>query len=655
MKVGVIGSGAIGPDLAYGFVSALSHTAGAKVFLHDIDRAALDAGKRRIDGYMTKAMDKGKLKPKVAEAITSALVTTLDLADLKDCDYVLEAASEDLQVKKSILAELEDLVRPDCLIGFATSGIPRARIAAGAKHPERCYVNHPFYPAWRSPPVEVVPSGHRENDQQMLNTLIGLGKVPVVTADVVCFAADDLFANYCAEAGRIVEEGLATPVQVDAIVNDAIGGGGPFNVMDLTRANAIIDHCMTLMRDAAGGAKWLETPQIFADRGMKPWIESTAGADAAYDDALKKKVLDRILGVLLARAYFVVDKDICSARDLNWLTKSALGFRPGLLEYAEKLGAEQVYELCGRYAAHADGFVIPDSIAQKKLPSFWRNVTVEEEGDIAVVTVTRPEAMNALNAQTIRELDEAFAALAKNDSVKGIVLTAFKGNLAGADIKELATLKSAEQGEELCLRGQAVTNRIAASTKPVVAAVDGPVLGGGCEMSMAAHARVVGKALMLGQPEVNLGIIPGYGGTQRLPRLIGLAHGMDLLQSGRPVGAKEACEWGWAHGDPVGNIVAAAKALIREHLAGRVKLAPVDAKPMDVPDTLPVVDIGYHSRAIDAQLLRAVRDGLSQSLPEGLKIEAKAFAQCTKAADFAIGMKNFVEKGPRSQAEFVHS
>ena len=161
MIVGVIGSGAIGPDLAYGFLSSLAAAkeAGSRVFLVDIKQEALDAGVARIRGYVEKGVARGKIAPVAAKAVLDALVPTMNLADLASCDYVLEAASEDLPIKKKILAELETIVRPDCLVGFATSGLPRAQIASDAKHPERCFVNHPFYPAWRSLPIEVVLSG----------------------------------------------------------------------------------------------------------------------------------------------------------------------------------------------------------------------------------------------------------------------------------------------------------------------------------------------------------------------------------------------------------------------------------------------------------------------------------------------------------------
>jgi enoyl-CoA hydratase/carnithine racemase len=297
---------------------------------------------------------------------------------------------------------------------------------------------------------------------------------------------------------------------------------------------------------------------------------------------------------------------------------------------------------------------VPAGIARAGLVEFSRNVTIERDGDIAVVRVFRPEVKNALSSRTISELDAALSALGADAGINGIVLSSYDGSLAGADIGELASLDSAEDCRRICLATHPVLSRIAALDKPVVAAVDGPVLGGGAELSMACHARVVGASLVLGQPEVNLGIIPGYGGTQRLPRLIGLARANHMLRTGEPIGAKEACELGWAHGAPSDDVVAAATALIRLHLAGETRLSPVDPAPMAMPDSVEDVDIGHRSAAIDAILLDVIVRGLATPLDEGLGIEADGFARCKRTVDMDIGMKNFVQNGPRVPALFLH-
>jgi enoyl-CoA hydratase/carnithine racemase len=195
---------------------------------------------------------------------------------------------------------------------------------------------------------------------------------------------------------------------------------------------------------------------------------------------------------------------------------------------------------------------------------------------------------------------------------------------------------------------------IARLPKPVVAAVDGPVLGGGAELSMACHARVVGRNLLLGQPEVHLGIIPGYGGTQRLLRLVGVERALGLLRTGRSIGAADACVWGWATGEPSDDPIRAARDLIRAHLAGSRTIPPVDPAPLAVPDDLPAVDLGHHSVAIDAILTDVVRRGVPRPIDQGLRIEAAGFAACKWTVDMDIGMKNFMQNGPRVPAVFLH-
>lgn len=654
MLIGVIGSGSIGPDLAYGFLSAIARAPGAKVYLVDIKQEALDAGVARIQGYVQKGLSRGKISPKAAAAIDAALTPTQDLKQLAECDYVLEAASENLEIKKSILRNLEEVVRPDCLIGFATSGIPRARIAAEAKHPDRCFVNHPFYPAWRSLPIEIVLSNDQALSGKMIATMRRLGKVPLVTADVPCFAADDIFCCYISEAARMVEEGLANAAQIDAIVHKAIGGGGPLNVMDATRGNLLVHKCQVLMQEADTGTDWFAPPAILEQRGNNLWHDRKAPLDARHDDVLAKTVLDRILAVLVARTYFVVDNDICESTDLNWMTRMALGFNKGLLEIAEDLGPDKVLALCEAYAEGRPGFEIPKSIQDKKLAAFRANIKVERDGNIGIVQVFRPEVMNALSKRTITEIDGAFDELAADDSVEGIIFTSSNGALAGADINELAALPTPEDCRAICMATHPIMEKIAGLPKPVVAALNGAVLGGGAEFSMACHARVVGKKLLMGQPEVNLGIIPGYGGTQRLPRLIGVEKSCDLLRTARSVGADEACAIGWAHGEPAKDVMVAAKALIEAHLAGTETIAPVDPSPMKVPEELPNHDIGHRSLAIDAILVDVMRRGLAKPLSEGLAIEADGFARCKQTVDLDIGMKNFIQNGPRVPAVFMH-
>lgn len=176
----------------------------------------------------------------------------------------------------------------------------------------------------------------------------------------------------------------------------------------------------------------------------------------------------------------------------------------------------------------------------------YQNLLLEiDETGVCLLTINRPDKMNALNNQVFEELDDALTSIKENNSIKGVIITGSgeKAFVAGADIKKLNTLKE-EEAIKLSLRGQRVFQKIEDSTKPVIAAINGYALGGGCELAMACHIRVASQNALMGLPEVSLGLIPGYGGTQRLPKLVGQAKALELILSGRFVNAVEANEIG---------------------------------------------------------------------------------------------------------------
>src|SRR5438067_3336833 len=172
------------------------------------------------------------------------------------------------------------------------------------------------------------------------------------------------------------------------------------------------------------------------------------------------------------------------------------------------------------------------------MPMSDQNLLVETRDGIAFVTVNRPDKLNALNDRTVAELDAAFAAIAAAPETRGVILTGAgeKAFVAGADIVELAT-QSPVDGKERSLRGQRVLDRIERLGKPVIAAVNGFALGGGCELAMACHVRIASENAKLGTPEVKLGIMCGYAGTQRLPRLVGKGRALEMLLTGEMVDA----------------------------------------------------------------------------------------------------------------------
>jgi len=251
----------------------------------------------------------------------------------------------------------------------------------------------------------------------------------------------------------------------------------------------------------------------------------------------------------------------------------------------------------------------------------FSNILLEKRNSIAYVTVNRPKVLNALNMATMEELRAAFHDIKNDAGVRAVILTGAgeKAFIAGADIRELAK-HDAVSGKEYTHRGQSVLNLIENLSKPVIACINGFALGGGCEIAMACTMRLASESAKLGQPEVKLGIIPGYGGTQRLPRLVGKGIAMQLVLTGEMISAQEALRIGL-----VNEVVVAAAELIPRAEAIAQKI--IANAPLAVQYTI-----------------EAVNKGLEMTLAEGLYLEAVLFGAACATEDKREGTTAFLEK-----------
>lgn len=250
----------------------------------------------------------------------------------------------------------------------------------------------------------------------------------------------------------------------------------------------------------------------------------------------------------------------------------------------------------------------------------YQNILFEVEDGIALVTVNRPKVLNALNGATVTELKAAFTRINEDPHIQSAILTGSgeKAFVAGADITEIAT-KDAISGAEFSLTGQDLLNLIQFSSKPIVAAVNGFALGGGCEIAMACHVRFASQNARFGQPEVNLGIIPGYGGTQRLARLVGAGRALELCMSGDMVSADEAYRIGLVN-----------------------KVYPLEELLPKTREFCKKV-MSKGPRAV-AHVLHAVNRGLEMSLYDALRLEAHLFGLACATQDMKEGTKAFLDK-----------
>jgi enoyl-CoA hydratase len=250
----------------------------------------------------------------------------------------------------------------------------------------------------------------------------------------------------------------------------------------------------------------------------------------------------------------------------------------------------------------------------------FENLIVDRDGAVAIVTINRPKVLNALNTATMEELTKAFAELGADDSVRAIVLTGGgeKSFVAGADINELA-VQTPVGGRDHAQRGQRVLDAIESLGKPVIAAINGFAFGGGCELAMACTLRVAADTAKLGQPEINLGLIPGYAGTQRLTRLVGRGVAMEILLTGDAISAAEAHRIGLVNRVvPAGDLMTEAKKLAQQ-LASK---APVAAR----------------------FIIDAVNRGADLPLAHAQVYETTLFGLVSTTEDMREGTRAFLEK-----------
>ena len=267
--------------------------------------------------------------------------------------------------------------------------------------------------------------------------------------------------------------------------------------------------------------------------------------------------------------------------------------------------------------------------------SEFKNVILEIADSVATLTISRPAALNALNSETLDELNAALSEIEADANVRAVILTggpdkkgdAFKSFVAGADIGEMSTLSKAE-GEAFGKKGNDIFRRIETFPVPVIAAINGFALGGGCEISLSCDIRICSENALFGQPEVGLGITPGFGGTQRLARVVGVGKAKEMIYGARNIKADEALRIGLVNSVyPAEELMPAAQKLATT-IAGNAPIAVRACK-------------------------KAINDGLDASMDDAIVIEEKLFGSCFETEDQRAAMANFLEKDPEKKLKKV--
>jgi enoyl-CoA hydratase/3-hydroxyacyl-CoA dehydrogenase len=638
-EMAVLGAGLIGPDIAYSFRLAFPEK---KMYLVDIVEEPLERAKKRFEGYAQKGVQKKKLRPEQVESVLGNIEYTTDYDRLKNCDLVIEAATEDLDIKKNILSLVESIVREDAIITSNTSGILADQIFNHLNHPERTANTHFFEPAWRSLGVEVI--AWERSDKKVIDYLLWLmaqnGKTPIAAKNVFSFLLNRLFETWGNETAWMLER--ATSKEIDFISEEFLGMG-PFGIVTnpLTYASQ--------KRRTAERAVYAPSKLLLS---VDKWAYNKPRTKVEVDPEIAEWIRMRFLGCVFSQAFDIADRGIGTSTDLNFGSIIALGYKKGIFDLMANLGAEKVNDIMEKFDAERPGFPQP-TIPIEDYLDFPRDILVDEMDGVRILTIRRPQAANALSDHTCNEILAELKKGEVDSSVKGFVITGYgpRAFCAGADIGGfVATFGDHERGQSLSRGNSKVLEYIDQIHKPVVAALNGLAMGGGTELAIRCHSMVALEKAFMQLPEITLGMIPGMGGVvipyRKWPQAAEKFHAM--IGKAERLTIQEAVEIGIVK-KTTKTFPELIDAAITEvnRLQGnipRIADGPVDIPEFVVPDVPTAGDL-----LLSKEILGIIGEIINvaakaETLAEALEIAYVGAGDISCAADCKEGVNAFLEK-----------
>ena len=538
-KIGIIGSGNMGSGIAQKTAQE-----GLSVVMVDVKPEFVEKGLQNIRTTLDEAVERKILRPEQVEDIMARIQGTTDLADTKDCDLVIEAIFEDMDVKNDLFSRLDQLCEPKTILATNTSSFSVNELAKSISRADRFAGLHFFYHPAKNRLLEIIPgsatSGETVSACRQFARLTG--KTDILVMDAPGFAVNRFFVPWLNEATRILEEGVADIPTIDKAAMDSFGiGMGPFKLMNVTGIPIAKHSCESL----AGKLGPFYAP---SDR-LKAQFESGDlwELQGKAEESNMEKVADRLLGTVFYVATALLEEGATDMTDIDLGAKVGLRWRKGPFETMNRIGIDKAYIQVEALLKAWPDIRVPDHLErQHKKGEPWdiRYVKYNRDGQLGRVTLSRPDAMNALNETVVRHLDKAFKEAESDQETKAIILEgAGKAFVAGADIGYF--VKCIKDGRlddnyRFTEYGQSVLKRIDESKKFVVAKMDGLALGGGFELALSADVIAATPKAVMGFPETGIGIYPGLGGTQRTARYLGKELAKYLIFTGRLIPAKAA-------------------------------------------------------------------------------------------------------------------
>jgi enoyl-CoA hydratase/3-hydroxyacyl-CoA dehydrogenase len=654
-KAAVVGAGTMGGQIAQTIAAS-----GTPVVLKDVKdelvQAGLDEARNVTQGQVKGLVEKGRLTEDQAAAQVEEVVgrihgaTTYDA--FGDVDFVIEAVPERMEIKQAVFAELDAVTPGHAILASNTSSLSITEIGEATHRPEKVVGFHYFYPASIMPLIEIVEGDDTspETVGAAVNFAQAIRKQPITCAEVPGFVVNRILNSGIAEIWREQEEKGLSIKRIDEGVGAAnVAPMGPYFLVNLLGLDTVV-HVAEHLHESYGD-------RFYVPEGMQRLVAegklgAKTGGDGVYtpqgEPALAGDAepdVDELVELLTLKTFveacLVLDEGVATHRDIDVGMMAGAGLDPrrGLLPpfmKADVEGLDVVLERLERATErHGERFAPPlvlrrlvaqGRLGQKSGQGFYpyaqpdgeqpgETVKLETRGDVAIAWLGNG-LMNSIAPQVIVDLGAVWEKV-EASGVRALVIASSNPLLfsAGADIKAFTAMDEAG-GRELLETAHGLLRRLERSSVVTIAAVNGLAFGGGCELAMACDVRIAAQSALFGQPEVKLGIIPGFGGTQRLPRLVGENKALEMNLVGDAVGAEEAYVFGLV------NRVVLDHELLDTTLAWARKLA------------------GQAPLAVGA-----IKDASAKAdLDEGIEAEKAAFASVFASEDAREGIGAFLGK-----------
>jgi enoyl-CoA hydratase/3-hydroxyacyl-CoA dehydrogenase len=569
-KILVVGAGTMGHGIAE--VAAI---AGYSVVIVDVSKEILDRALERIMWSLSKLRERGAVKEDI-QTIMLRIKTSTSLEDsVRDIDFAIEAVPENIDLKRQVFSTLDRYAPSHAVLATNTSSLPIGEIASATKRPDRVIGMHFFNPPPLMPLVEIVMGPNTSEEALRITSEIArrMGKeIVIVRKDIPGFIVNRLLSRVIEQACYMVEEEGVSFRAIDSALRYRAGlPMGVFELLDFTGIDVVASIFSEMGRRGFKArlcrsiAERYEKKELGMKSGKGFYIYPSPGTYARpaipREDGERIDIISIFAPAVNEAAYLLEDGIVDSPEVIDKAVKLGLGYPRGLLEMADEWGIDSIVERLRTISSRESmshhrpkelllrmvsenrvgvrsgrGFYTYTGVEEKRL----KTLIIRFENRIGWIVLNRPEKLNAISPEMLEELSRALSELETRDDVRVIVITGSgRAFSAGADVTAF-TAANPVNAYIYSRRFQEVLNMIERTPKPVIASINGYALGGGLELALACDIRIASENTVLGQPEINLGLIPGAGGTQRLTRLVGRGKAKELIMLGEPIPAREA-------------------------------------------------------------------------------------------------------------------